>query len=56
MDFFVICVCLCHSVMSFSCSLVVACLKGADLLALLYVMCSCVLSLFHMVSWVMCGI
>ena len=34
--------CLCHTVMSVSCSLVVTCRKRADLLAFLYVMFSCV--------------
>ena len=46
------CVCLCHTVMSVSCSLVVTCWERADLLVLMYVMFSCVLSLSHTVSWV----
>ena len=36
-----ICVCLCHTAMSFPCSLVVACWERADLLALSYVSFSC---------------
>ena len=36
--FFVNCVCLCHTYMSVSCSLLVSCWERADLLALLYVM------------------
>ena len=35
-------VCLCHIVLSVSCSLLVTCWERADLLALLYVMFSCV--------------
>ena len=34
---------------------VVTCWDRADLLALLYAMFSCVLSRFHVVSWVRCG-
>ena len=52
---FVFCFCLCHTVLSVPCSLVVTCLERTDLLALLYIMFSCVLSLSHMVSWVRCG-
>ena len=39
-DLFVICVCLkvCHTVMSVSCSLMVTCWESADLLALLFVL------------------
>ena len=40
-DFFVICICLCHTVMSVSCSGVVICWERAYLLALLHVMFSC---------------
>ena len=48
--FFVICVCLCHTVMSVSCSLVVTCWERADLLTLLYVfLCFC-----HFPIWVSC--
>ena len=47
---FVFCVGLCHAVLSVYCSLVVTCWERADLLALLYVMFSCVFSLSHMVS------
>ena len=39
--FLVICVCLCHTVMSVSCSLVVTFWEMADLLDLLYAMFSC---------------
>ena len=42
----------CHAVSSVPCSLVVTCWEISDLLALLYVIFSCVLSLSHMVSWV----
>ena len=42
MDVLVICVCLCHTAMSVSCSLVVIFWGRADLLAFLYVMFSCV--------------
>ena len=52
---FVICICLCHTAISVSCSLMVTCWERADLLALLCVMFSCVLSLSHNVSWVRCG-
>ena len=38
MRIFFICVCLCHTVMSVSCCLVVTCWERADLLAFLYVM------------------
>ena len=40
----------CHTVLSVLCNLVVNCREMADLLALLHVMFSCVLSLSHMVS------
>ena len=43
----------CHAVMSVPCSLVVTCWERAGLLALVCVMFSCVLSLSHMVSWVL---
>ena len=55
----------CHDVLSVHCSLVVTCWEMDDLLALLYVVISCVfvtfpygvfLSLSHMVSWVRCDI
>ena len=36
----------CHTVLSDPCSLVVTCLERADLLALLYVMLSCVFTIF----------
>ena len=46
----------CHAILSsIYCSLVVACLERADLLALLYVVIYCVLSLPDGVSWVKCG-
>ena len=55
--FFVICVsCLSLSYcLVLPCRLVVTCLERADLLALLYVMFSFVLSLYHKVSLVRCG-
>ena len=43
--FFVFSVCL-HTVLSVSCSLVVTCWENADLLALLYVMFSCIFGRF----------
>ena len=45
----------CHAVLSVPCSLVITCWERADLLALLCVMFSYVLSLSHTVSWVRCG-
>ena len=45
----------CHAFLSVYCSLVVTCWEKAGLLALLYVMLSCVLSLSHVVSWDRCG-
>ena len=46
----------CHAILSsIYCSLVVTCLERADLLALLYVVIYCVLSLPDGVSWVKCG-
>ena len=46
----------CHAILSsIYCSLVVTCLERADLLALLFVVIYCVLSLPHGVSWVKCG-
>ena len=45
----------CLVFLSVHCSLVVTCWERADLLALLYVMFYCVLSLSHVVSWVRCG-
>ena len=53
MDPFYLCfVSVCHTVSSVPCSVVITCWERADLLTLLYVMFSCVLSLSHMVSWV----
>ena len=52
---FVVRVCL-SFVLSVPCSLVVTCRERADLLALLYVLFYCVLSLSRMVFWVRCGI
>ena len=46
---------LCYTVLSVPCRFVITCWEGADLLALLCVMFSCVLLLSHMVSWVKCG-
>ena len=43
------------AVLSVHCSLVVTCWKRANLLALLCVMFSCVLSLSHLMSMVRCG-
>ena len=49
-------ICVCHPVLtSIYCSLVVTCWERTDLLALLYVMFHCVLSLPGGVSWVKCG-
>ena len=46
----------CHAILSsIYCSLVVTCLERADLLAPLYVVIYCVLSLPDWVSWVKCG-
>ena len=45
-----------HAVLSVPCSPVVTCWERADIMALLYVMFSCVLSLFHMMFWVRCVI
>ena len=45
----------CHAFLFVHCSLVVTCWERTDLLALLYVMFYCVLSLSHVVSWVRCG-
>ena len=47
--------CRCYTVLSVLSSLVVTCWESADILALLCVMFSCVLSLSHMVSRVSCG-
>ena len=51
------CICLCHIVLSVSCSLVVTCWERVDLLALLYVTfcCCCFLSLSRTVSSVRYG-
>ena len=48
-DLFVICVCLCHTDMSVSCSLVVTYWERADLFGLLYVMFS--LYYCHFPTW-----
>ena len=45
----------CHAFLSALCSLVVTCWERAGLLALLCVIVSCVLSLYHVVSWVSDG-
>ena len=46
----------CHAILSsIYCSLVVTCLERADLLALLYAVIYCILSLPDGVSWVKCG-
>ena len=52
---FVFHVCLCYSFLPVPCSLVITCWERVALLALLYVVFSCILSLSHMVSWVRCG-
>ena len=46
---------ICHTFLSVHCSAVVTCWERAGLLALLYVMFSCVYELSHVVSWIMCG-
>ena len=53
--FWLLMFCVCHVFMSIHCSLVVTYWERTGLLALLYVMFYCVLSLFHMVSCVRCG-
>ena len=52
---FIVCVCLCHTVLLLPCSPVVTCWEVADLLALLCLMFSYVLSVSDMVSRVRCG-
>ena len=52
---FMFLVCLCYVVLSVPCSLVITGLESTDLLPLLCVVVSCVLSLSHMVSRVKCG-
>ena len=52
---FVFSVCLCRTVLSVPCSIVVTCWERVCLLALLCLVFSCVLSLSKMVIWVMCG-
>ena len=47
--------CVCYAFLSVPCSLVITCLARANLLALLYVTFSCVLSLSNVVPWVRCG-
>ena len=47
---FVFHVCLCYAVLSVPCSLVITCWERVDLLALLWVVFACVLSLSHIVS------
>ena len=44
-----------YTVLSVHCSVMVTCWERADILVLLYVMFSWVLSLSHVVSWVRCG-
>ena len=46
----------CNAVLSVHYNIMVICWEMANLLALLYVIFSCVLSLSHVVSWVRCGI
>ena len=51
-SFLLLIFCVCHAILSsIYCSLVVTCLERADLLALLYVVMYCVLSLPDGVSW-----
>ena len=45
-----------YTILSVPCSLVTICCASAELLALSCVLFSCVLELFHMVSWVRCDI
>ena len=45
----------CPAVLFVHCSLMVTCWERANLLALLYVLSSCVLSLPNVMSWVRCG-
>ena len=55
-SFLLLMFCVCHAILSsIYCSLVGTCLERADLLALLYVVIYCVLSLPDGVSWVKCG-
>ena len=53
---FMLQVCLCYTVLSVSCSIVITCWDRAGLLALLCGMFPCVLSLSHIVPWVLCGV
>ena len=46
---------ICHVFLSVHCSLVLACLERADLLALWFVTFYCDFVTFHVVSWVRCG-
>ena len=55
MDHFLSTFRVCHAVLSVHLRLVVIYWERANLLALFYVMFSCVLSLSHVVSWVRCG-
>ena len=45
----------CHAVLSVDCSLMVTCAERANLFALLNLWFPCVLSRYHVVSWVRCG-
>ena len=56
MDFFLLfMLCVCRVFLSVHCSLVVTFWEMTDLLALLYLMFYCILSLSNVVSWVKCG-
>ena len=46
----------CHAFLSVHCNLVVTCWERANLLALLFVMFACDLSLSHVVSWTIVSI
>ena len=51
---FIFHICLYYTVLSVPCRLAITCSETAELLALLYVILNCVLSLSHMVSLVRC--
>ena len=54
--FCIICVCLCHTVVSVSFSLVVTCWERVDLLTLIYVMFSCVFGVLCQVWYLVLSI
>ena len=53
---FVLCVCLCHTVLSVSCSLMVTFWKRADRLALLYAIFSCIFDVLGQVRYMIVSI